>query len=99
MSVYLLLLARIWVQGFGQLIAVLGLVSAALVVINKDNIINLVGFLIIMWRGLFSENDLIQVQSFRGVVQNVGVLYFAGGHGFSEPSGFDRQVFGQRHRG
>ncbi len=76
-SIYLILLARIWVHGFSQILAILGLVSAALIVINKDNIVNVVGFLIIMWRGLFSENDLIQVQTFRGVVQHVGVLYFS----------------------
>lgn len=74
--VFILALARIWVEGFTQLVAVLGLVSAALVITNKEVIMNFTGWLIIIWRALFSEEDLIEIQQYKGYVQNIRVLYF-----------------------
>ncbi len=74
--VFLFIVARIWVEGFTHLLAVLGLVSAALVVTNKETIMNFVGWLIITWRELFVEDDLVQVQQYTGYVKNIGVLYF-----------------------
>lgn len=72
---FLFLMARVWVDGFMHLVAVLGLVSAGLVVTNKETIMNLVGWLIITWRGVFSEDDLIQIQTYKGYVKSIGVLY------------------------
>ncbi len=74
--IFIFLLARIWVEGFTQLLAVLGLVSAALVITNKEVIMNFSGWLIIIWRGLFSEEDLIEIQQFKGYVQSIRILYF-----------------------
>ncbi len=74
--VFIFLMARIWVEGFTHLLAVLGLVSAALVVTNKETIMNFVGWLVINWRGLFSEDDLIQIQQYKGYVKSFGMLYF-----------------------
>jgi small-conductance mechanosensitive channel len=68
---------RIWVEGFTHLVALLGLVSAALVVTNKETIMNFVGCLVITWRDLFIENDLIQIQNYKGYVKSIGVLYFS----------------------
>ena len=56
--VFLFFMERIWVEGFTHLLAVLGLVSAGLVVTNKETIMNFVGWLVITWRGLFSEDEL-----------------------------------------
>lgn len=74
--VLLFVMARIWVEGFTHLLAVLGLVSAALVITNKETIMNFVGWLIITWRGLFAEDDLIQFQHYTGYVKSFGLLYF-----------------------
>jgi small-conductance mechanosensitive channel len=74
--VFIFILARIWVEGFTHLLAVLGLVSAALVVTNKETIMNFVGWFVINWRGLFSEDDLIQIQQHKGYVKSFGLLYF-----------------------
>lgn len=74
--VLILVMARIWVEGFTHLLAVLGLVSAALVITNKETIMNVVGWLVITWRGLFSEDDLIQVNQYQGYVKSFGLLYF-----------------------
>jgi len=74
--IFLFVVARIWVEGFTHLLAVLGLVSAALVVTNKETIMNFVGWLIITWRELFVEDDLVQIQQYKGYVKRIGVLYF-----------------------
>lgn len=74
--IFLLLLARIWIEGFTHLLTILGLVSAALVITNKETIMNFFGWLIIIWRELFIEGDLIKIQQYRGYVKSLGVLYF-----------------------
>lgn len=73
--VFIVFMERVWVEGFTHLLAVLGLVSAGLVVTNKETIMNFVGWLIITWRGLFSEEDLIQIQQYKGYVKRIGILY------------------------
>lgn len=73
--IFLFFMERVWVEGFTHLLAVLGLVSAGLVVTNKETIMNFVGWLVITWRGLFSEDDLIQIQQYKGYVKRIGVLY------------------------
>lgn len=73
---FLLLMAKIWVDGFAQLFTFLALIATALVITNKETIMNFVGWLIIMWRGLFSEEDLIQLQHYKGYVKSIGILYF-----------------------
>tara|TARA_R110002072_G_scaffold281526_1_gene444059 strand:- start:6546 stop:7391 length:846 start_codon:yes stop_codon:yes gene_type:complete len=73
--IYVFCLAKIWVDGFTQLITVLGLVSAALVVTNKESIMSLVGCLVINWRDLFTEGDLIQIDTNKGYVKSIGPLY------------------------
>ncbi len=75
--IFLFLMARIWVEGFTHLLAVLGLVSAGLVVTNKESIMNLVGWLVINWRDLFSEDDLIEILHYKGYVKSFGILYFS----------------------
>ncbi|OGT29819.1 MAG: hypothetical protein A3E87_05670 [Gammaproteobacteria bacterium RIFCSPHIGHO2_12_FULL_35_23] len=74
--IFILVLAKIWVEGFAHIFTVLGLVAAGLVVTNKETIMNLVGWLIINWRGLFNKGDFIQIQAFSGYVDTVGLLYF-----------------------
>lgn len=73
---FVLLMAKIWVDGFAQLFTFLALIATALVITNKETIMNFVGWLIIMWRGLFSEEDLVQLQHYKGYVKSIGVLYF-----------------------
>jgi len=73
--VYIFALAKIWVEGFTQLVAVLGLVSAALVITNKESIMSLVGWLIINWRELFTEGDLVRIDKNKGYIKSIGILY------------------------
>lgn len=72
----LIFIAKIWVEGFLHILALLSLVSAALVITNKELVMNFVGWLIINWRGLFSEGDMIKMQNYYGFVHEIGILYF-----------------------
>lgn len=72
---FLFVMARIWIEGFTHLLAILGLVSAALLIVNKETIMNFVGWMIINWRNLFIEGDLIVIQHYKGYVRYIGFLY------------------------
>lgn len=74
--VFLLAVVRIWIEGFTHLFTMLSLVSAAIVITNKETVMNIMGWIIINWRSLFAEGDDIQVQSHIGCVIKVKLLYF-----------------------
>lgn len=74
--VFLLVMIRTWVEGFSHLFTMLSLVAAGLVITNKENILNLSAYLIINWRGLFSEGDHIQIQGMTGYVDSIHLMYF-----------------------
>lgn len=74
--IFILVVIRIWIEGFYHLFTMLSLVGAGLVIVNKENIMNFTGWIIINWRGLFSEGDFIQVQSHIGEVTSIRPLYF-----------------------
>lgn len=69
-------LAKIWIQGFGHFLAFIGFVSAALTIAQKENILNLTGGFIIMWRDAFSEGDYVSIKEYEGIVTNLGIFYF-----------------------
>lgn len=72
----ILIVTKIWVDGFSHIITVLSLMAAGLVVANKESVMNLIGGLIISWRDLFVEGDFIQIQQFSGYVASIGMMYF-----------------------
>lgn len=76
LGIGLVFIVKIWVVGFTALFYGLSLVSAALVMSNKETIMNLVGWFIINWRGLFSEGDYIELQSYKGIVFELNLFYF-----------------------
>jgi small-conductance mechanosensitive channel len=71
-----LVMARIWVEGFGYLITVIGVIAAALTITQKEYLLNFFGWLIIMWRDLFVEGEYIEVGKYMGYVRHIGPLYF-----------------------
>ncbi|MFI4938716.1 MAG: mechanosensitive ion channel family protein [Candidatus Berkiellales bacterium] len=73
---FMIFFIKIWVEGFVQILAFIGFLSAAITLTQKDNLMNLVGWLIINWRGLFSEEDYIKISNFSGYVKSIGFLYF-----------------------
>lgn len=74
--IYIIIFARLWIEGFGNIFTVLGLVSAALVVTNKETIMNLMAWFFISWRGLFAEGDFIELNKVSGYVHSIGAFYF-----------------------
>ena len=74
--VFMFFVAKIWVTGFTHVFYALSLVSAGLVVTNKETIMNFVAFLVITWRGIFSKGDYICLLNYSGYVFDIGVLYF-----------------------
>ena len=57
----LAVLTRIWLQGLGSLTTMLGLMSAGVAIALKDPLVNLAGWLFIVWRQPFGVGDRIQV--------------------------------------
>jgi small-conductance mechanosensitive channel len=74
--IFLLVLTRIWVNGFTHIFTMLSLIAAGLVVTNKESIMNFAGWLIINWRGVFSEGDYIQIQGFTGCIDSINTFHF-----------------------
>jgi len=60
---------RIWFQGFQQLSTMVGLVSAGIAIALKDPLVNLAGWVFIVWRRPFEMGDRIEVG--RGVAGDV----------------------------
>lgn len=74
--IFILVLVRIWIEGFTHIFTMLSLVAAGLVVANKESIMNITGWFIINWRGLFSSGDSIQITNITGYIVSVKLLYF-----------------------
>lgn len=74
---FLFFMAKIWVEGFGYLLTLVGFIAAALTITQKEYLMNFFGWLIIMWRDLFSEGDYIEISHYRGYVESIGPLYFS----------------------
>lgn len=74
--ILIIFVLQIWVQGVRHILTMMSLVAAGLVVSNKESIMNLVGGMIIRWRGVFTEGDFIQVQNYVGYVVSLHPFYF-----------------------
>ena len=64
----LLLVGRVWSEGVGELATFLGLLSAGLAIALRDPIVNLGGWLFIIWRRPFVVGDRIQIGDHAGDV-------------------------------
>jgi small-conductance mechanosensitive channel len=67
-AVGVLLVGRVWSEGIGQLATFLGLLSAGLAIALRDPIVNLGGWLFIIWRRPFVVGDRIQIGEHAGDV-------------------------------
>ncbi|MGK5095248.1 mechanosensitive ion channel domain-containing protein [Deltaproteobacteria bacterium TL4] len=72
----LILIGRLWIQGLEPVLTFLGLIAAALTVTQKESIMNLVGFIFILWRNLFLSGDRVQIGTYQGDVIGIGFFYF-----------------------
>jgi len=71
-----LVVGRIWFQGFGSISTFLGLLSAGLAIALQDPIVNLAGWLFLVWRRPFNVGDRIQIGEHRGDVIDVRIFQF-----------------------
>lgn len=72
----LFVVGGIWFQGFESISMFLGLVSAGLAVALQDPIVNLAGWLFIIWRRPFDVGDRIQIGEHRGDVIDIRIFQF-----------------------
>ncbi|MWX52134.1 mechanosensitive ion channel, partial [Francisella tularensis] len=73
--IFFLVVIKIWLGGITNLFTMLSLVAAGLIIVNKETVMNFVGWIIINWRSLFSEGDF-EVQNYHGYVSEIKVFYF-----------------------
>ena len=70
------LIVGIWFQGLGSLSTMIGLVSAGVVIALKDPLVNLAGWVFIVWRQPFSVGDRIQIGDVCGDVIDLRIFQF-----------------------
>ena len=71
-----LLVGRVWSEGIGELATFLGLLSAGLAIALKDPIVNLGGWLFIIWRRPFVVGDRVQLGPNAGDVIDQRIFQF-----------------------
>ncbi len=71
-----LAVGSIWIRGFESISTFLGLLSAGLAIALRDPIVNLAGWLFIIWRRPFSVGDRIQIGEHRGDVIDSRIFQF-----------------------
>ncbi|MFA5180663.1 MAG: mechanosensitive ion channel domain-containing protein [Syntrophales bacterium] len=75
-SVFMLLLAFIWLHAFHSLSTFIGLLSAGLAIALKDPITNIAGWLFILGRKPFETGDRVQVGNYAGDVIDIDIFQF-----------------------
>lgn len=71
-----LLLVYTWFDWFRSMMTLLSLVAAALVIINKELLLNLFSYSVLVWRGVFVIGDRITIDDICGDVLEIGPFYF-----------------------
>jgi len=72
----ILIVGRIWFEGFSSIATFLGLVSAGIAIALKDLLVNLAGWAFILWRRPFEVGDRIQIGEHAGDVIDVRIFQF-----------------------
>lgn len=73
----LFLVGRIWFEGFGSLATFLGLVSAGIAIALRDILVNLAGWIFILWRRPFEVGDRVEIGEHRGDVIDIRIFQFS----------------------
>jgi small-conductance mechanosensitive channel len=72
----ILILGRVWFEGFQSIATYLGLVSAGVAIALKDLLVNLAGWIFIIWRKPFEVGDRIQIGNQSGDVIDIRIFQF-----------------------
>ena len=71
----LLLLVVQWLSWFQHVLTLLTLIAAALTIISKEFLLNIIAYGVIIWRGLFNLDDRVQIGQVSGDVVKIGTFY------------------------
>lgn len=71
----IVLIGRLWLEGFQSLLMMLTLVVAALVLALREVFLNLAGWSVMNWRRPFAVGDLIQIGPYIGEVSEIGSFH------------------------
>ncbi len=71
-----LLVGRIWFEGVGSLATFLGLLSAGLAIALRDPIVDMAGWIFLLWRKPFDVGDRIQIGDNRGDIIDIRLFKF-----------------------
>lgn len=72
-----ILVGRVWFRGVQSLTTFLGLFSAGLAIAMKDLIMNIAGWIFIIWKGPFRVGDRIEIGDVSGDVIDIQIFEFA----------------------
>jgi small-conductance mechanosensitive channel len=72
----ILILGRVWFEGFESIATFLGLVSAGVAIALKDLLVNLAGWIFMLWRKPFEVGDRIQIGNQAGDVIDIRIFQF-----------------------
>lgn len=75
-AISVLVIGRIWLAEFQSVATFLGLVSAGLAIALKDPLVNIAGWLFIVWRRPFDVGDRIMIGAHAGDVIDIRVFQF-----------------------
>ncbi len=75
-TIGILLIGRIWFAGFKTIPTFLGLLSAGLAIALKDPLVNLAGWIFIIWRRPFEVGDRVQIGEHAGDVIDLRIFQF-----------------------
>jgi len=72
-----LLVGRIWFEGMSSLATFLGLLSAGLAIALRDPVVDMAGWIFIIWRKPFDVGDRVQIGQVKGDVIDIRLFKFS----------------------
>lgn len=73
----IILLAGVWIKGFGSIGTYIGIVSAGLAIALHETLANIAAWLFIIWKKPFSIGDRIQIGDTKGDVIDIRMFQFS----------------------
>ena len=71
------LIGRIWFQGFGSIATFMGIFAAGIAIALQDLLVNIAGWLFILWRRPFEVGDRIEINNNAGDVIDTRLFMFS----------------------
>lgn len=68
-------LIRLWFEWFQSILTLLSVAVAAIIIVNKELLLNMAAYPVVVWRTLFKVGDRVAISTFRGDVISVNLFY------------------------